>query len=104
MLMFKDMAQHHAPSGRTQGAEPDGIKFERYARLAIHCALSLAPYQSPTFRAIMVTPPPEKDEPVRVITLKIFDHDGKEIFDRDGKETDPVEAMRTYRKIVAASP
>ena len=103
MLMFKDMAERHAPSGRAQGAKPDEIRFEKYARLAIQCAQTLAPYQSPTFKAIMVTPPPEKDEPVRAITLRIFDHDGREISNRDDKEIDPIEAMRTYRKIVAAS-
>ena len=36
------------------GRVPDEAKFEKYARLAIQCAKDLAPYQSPTFRAIQV--------------------------------------------------
>jgi hypothetical protein len=40
MLRFTNMAEREA----------DPVKFERYARFAVHCAQSLAPYQSPTFR------------------------------------------------------
>lgn len=42
------------PVGRT----PDEPQFEKYAKLAVHCARLLAPYQSPTFQAIMIAPPP----------------------------------------------
>jgi len=52
MLMFKGTAEHHVPSGPARGAEPDVVRFEKYARLTIHCAQSLAPFQSPTFKAI----------------------------------------------------
>jgi hypothetical protein len=67
MLRFADMASKEADPG----------KFERYARFAVHCAQSLAPYQSPTFKAVTLIPPTQRgDDPVRVINLKIFDHTG----------------------------
>jgi hypothetical protein len=66
MLRFTSMAER----------ETDPIKFERYARFAVHCAQSLAPYQSPTLRAVMVAPQPERND-TTTITLKIFDHDCK---------------------------
>jgi hypothetical protein len=37
---------------------PNPVEFEKWARLAVHCATKLAPYQSPTFQAIMIAPPP----------------------------------------------
>jgi len=55
----------------------DVVGFARYARQAIEIAAKLAPFQSPTFRAVMVAPPdkgPEDD--VQVINLRIFDHTG----------------------------
>jgi hypothetical protein len=39
------------------GSQPDEAKFEKYARLAIATAADLAPYQSPTFKAIAVMAP-----------------------------------------------
>jgi hypothetical protein len=67
MLRFADMASKEANPG----------KFERYARFAVHCAQSLAPYQSPTFKAVTLIPPTlPGDVAVRVINLKIFDHTG----------------------------
>jgi hypothetical protein len=67
MLKFTQMAE----------TETNLAKFERYARFAVHCAQSLAPYQSPTLRAVMVAPQPEKNN--TTIKLKIFDHDGNEV-------------------------
>jgi hypothetical protein len=67
MLRFADMAE--------KGADP--AKFECYARFAVHCAQSLALYQSPTFKAVTLVPPTQPgDDDVRVINLKIFDHTG----------------------------
>jgi hypothetical protein len=55
----------------------DAAGFERWARLACATAKDLAPYQSPTFRAVVIAPPPDKPgDDVRVINLKIFDHTG----------------------------
>lgn len=49
-------------------------QFERYAKLAVACAKELAPYQSPTFKSIMVTPPPDPNQLARLrdFTLNIF--------------------------------
>jgi hypothetical protein len=61
MVLFAGMAAHHQPMPRGQaappGREPDEAKFEKYARLAIATAADLAPYQSPTFKAIAVMTP-----------------------------------------------
>jgi len=51
----------------------DEAKFQKYAALAIECARLLTPYQSPTFRAVMVTPPPEAPSKKR-FTLTIVDN------------------------------
>jgi hypothetical protein len=62
MHLFAGMAATYQPlpTGMPipQGRQPDEAQFEKYARLAVHCATKLAPYQSPTFQAIMVAPPP----------------------------------------------
>ena len=55
----------------------DVAGFERWARLACATAKDLAPYQSPTYRAIVIAPPPDKPgDDVTVIDLKIFDYTG----------------------------
>ena len=66
----------------------DWDKFEKWGRLAMDCASKLAPYQSPTFRAIMVSAPPpprEEDKLGNVISL-----------------SDPIGAARVYRRIVTS--
>jgi hypothetical protein len=88
MLKFTDMAE----------AETNPVKFERYARFAVHCAQSLAPYQSPTLRAVMEAPQPENKD--TTITLRIFDHDGNEVKNRSSDLDDPIEACKVYRGIV----
>jgi hypothetical protein len=100
MLRFTSMAER----------ETDPIKFERYARFAVYCAQSLAPYQSPTLRAVMVAPQPEKnDTTTTTIRLKIFDNDGNELKDSssglsdrpDLSDDDPIEACKVYRRLVS---
>jgi hypothetical protein len=98
MLRFTSMAER----------ETDPIKFERYARFAVYCAQSLAPYQSPTLRAVMVAPQPEKnDTTTTTIRLKIFDHDGNELKDSSSglsdrsDLSDDVEACKVYRRLVS---
>ena len=55
----------------------DVAGFERWARLACATAKDLAPYQSPTYRALAIASPPDKSgDDVTVIDLKIFDHTG----------------------------
>lgn len=54
--------------------------YEKYARLAVDTAAQLAKYQSPTFRAITVAPPPPapKNGPERKrFSLTIFDTSGR---------------------------
>jgi hypothetical protein len=67
---FDEMADARHLAGDVAG-------FERWARLACATAKDLAPYQSPTYRAVVITPPPDKPgDDVRVIDLKIFYHTG----------------------------
>jgi len=40
------------------GRKPDENKFLTYSKLAIEAAKSLAPYQSPTYKAIQIVAPP----------------------------------------------
>lgn len=67
----------------------DEEKFERYLKLTSEVASKLAPYQSPTFRAVMVSsagPSVDDDQnPGNVIPLD-----------------DAIGAARVYRRIVAA--
>jgi hypothetical protein len=99
MLRFTSMAER----------ETDPIKFERYARFAVYCAQNLAPYQSPTLRAVMVAPQPETTTTTTTIRLKIFDHDGNELKDSssdvsdrpDLSDDDPIEACKVYRRLVS---
>jgi hypothetical protein len=61
--------------------------------LACATARDLAPYQSPTFRAVVVAPPPTPATEV----INLFDHTGELVH-----ETDPHAAVRTYRRLIAA--
>jgi hypothetical protein len=57
-------------------------RFARFARYAIDCAHKLAPYQSPTFRAIQIAPP--QNEQLNKVTrfrLTIFDNERNMIED-----------------------
>jgi len=57
IALFAAAARSYCPTelGGTGDRKVSEAKFERYARLAIECATKLAPYQSPTFRAIVVS-------------------------------------------------
>jgi hypothetical protein len=82
--IFMSRASHY----NSRGTEPDPddpkkvrdknpnaneAKFEKWARLAVDTAKAVAPYQSPTFRAIMMAPPPPENAPKRRFTLTIHD-------------------------------
>lgn len=81
MQLFAGMAAHYQPlpdgvSIVPPGRNPNPDLFHRYADLAIDCAHKLAPYQSPTFKAIAlqttaVTPeqPVEARQSAQVIDL-----------------------------------
>jgi hypothetical protein len=47
MCTFDELAEHYRKADET--------KFRQYAELAVACAKALAPYESPTFRAIVTT-------------------------------------------------
>jgi hypothetical protein len=74
--------------GTQPNPNQDWGEFEKWGRLAMECAAKLAPYQSPTFRAVMVSaPPPAQPEGNLNNVFPIGD---------------PVAAARTYRRIVSA--
>lgn len=52
--------------------------WKQMMELTFKYANGAAPYQSPTFRAVIVTPPPDQTpgDNAKVINLKIFDHHG----------------------------
>jgi hypothetical protein len=64
-------------------------KFEKWARLTVDTATRLAPFQSPTFRAVAVTVPPPARTEVDLTNVIPLD--------------DPVAASRVYHRIVSAS-
>lgn len=69
----------------------DEDKFLRYAGLAVDCAHKLAPFQSPTFRAVaIVAPAPQDVRPGAVIDNVI-------------PLNDPIATARVYRRLVSAS-
>ena len=51
-----------------QYRKADEAKFRQYAELAVACAKALAPYQSPTYRAIVVSSPRQDGAPVLELT------------------------------------
>lgn len=79
MFLFAGMAATYQPlppgTIAPAGRQPDDAKFNEYAKLAVHCAQKLAPYQSPTFQAIMVAPAPDSSQPDqrKRFSLTIFD-------------------------------
>jgi hypothetical protein len=95
MLTFANMASHYRP--RPPGEQPnphaDEEQFWKFAKFAIHCAAVLAPYQSPTFRAIVAPPPPEPDR---------WETDSLRLGDQR-RPVDPAEATRIYQRIVTAA-
>jgi hypothetical protein len=90
MLLFAGMAGDFqtTPPGAAPNPRADEDKFWKFAQAAIDCAHKLAPYQSPTFRAVVVAPSLDANQSERRIrfTVKIFDHDGREIENGNGRE------------------
>ena len=79
MGVFASMAAYYqprpGPDGKLTG-NPVGNedKFQQYARLAMQAAKDLAPFQSPTFRAVVVAPAPQQNTGSKVtkFTFGIF--------------------------------
>jgi hypothetical protein len=75
--------------GEPANPNADVEQYEKWARLAVDCAQKLTPFQSPSFRAIMVAAsPPSRDE----------DGESGNIIPLD----DPIAASRIYRRIMSA--
>jgi hypothetical protein len=73
-------AYQPAPPGRPEKPGANAAEFLNYARLAMECAAKLAPYESPTFRSVIVAPAPDHNTPHRKqFTLHIFDPPPKQI-------------------------
>jgi hypothetical protein len=95
MLLFGGMAAHHQPTPPNRPSNPHASKddFLRYATLAIDCARYLAPYQSPTFRAVHITAPAG----VPLEHAKTIEGDKVTRLD------DPAALAGVYRRLVMAS-
>jgi hypothetical protein len=65
MTLFDDLAEHYRPFPENPRA--DEGKFTKFATAACECAKALAPYQSPTYRAIVIEQPKSPQTPVREI-------------------------------------
>jgi hypothetical protein len=90
MELFAGMAAHYQPTPTHLPLNPNENEpqFLRYAGLAVECAKAVAPFQSPTFKAIeVVPPPPPPPEPATI--------DGKMI-----NIDDPVVLGNIYRRMV----
>jgi hypothetical protein len=68
------------PAGMAPNPNADPVQFEKWSRLAVETAARLAPYQSPTYRAIVTAPAPEAGVVRRRFTLSIFE---KELVPRE---------------------
>jgi len=88
MLRYAEMAAHvqPAPPGAPPNPHADEDKFWSWPEAAIDCAVKLAPYQSPTFKAVTVVPPPPAPPsvPEHINFARL----------------DPEEAMRVYKRIM----
>jgi hypothetical protein len=74
--MASQFQPRRSPDGTIAYQQGHEEIFLRYMDRACMFATRAAPYQSPTFKAIMVTPPPEdpKDgKNMRVVNLTVFD-------------------------------
>jgi hypothetical protein len=85
MTEFAALANHHRPAlpGHPVNPTEDEERYLKFARLAVDAATRLAPYQSPTFRAVVVAPAPGSDETKsRRFTLHVFDHHHRDVVER----------------------
>lgn len=93
MRVFAGMAARQQPRYDSDGKLIAGNpgEFERWARLTVVTADRLAPYQSPTFKALAVVAPPPQDQPNRPDLTR----EGNVV-----KLNDPVRAARVYAQIM----
>jgi hypothetical protein len=93
MLLFAGMAAHFQPAPPGAAPNPDAVedKFWRCSEIAIDCAAKLAPYQSPTFKAVAVAPQPSAPSPLDLERGKI------------SQVEDPVALARVYRLMITGT-
>jgi hypothetical protein len=79
MMFFVKYSMKFKPSldGEDENPSQNIDEFYKWAGVAIDCASKLAPYQSPTFKAVVVAPAPEPSGKVTEVTLRIFEADSK---------------------------
>ena len=89
MGVFAGMAAYFqpAPPGMPEKASADPKQFRVYSQLTVDVAAKLAPYQSPTFKAIAVMAPAPAEKPAEA-PGKVIELD------------DPVSASRVYQRIM----
>jgi hypothetical protein len=89
--LFTGMAGYYQPSPNGSNQHANEAKFEKWARLAIECATSKAPFETPKLRAVMVsaTPPPVPEPK----TLAEIQAAGEELT-----------AQETYRALMNSAP
>jgi hypothetical protein len=93
MTEFAALAEHYRPALPGQPANPneDEERYLKFARLAVDAASRLTPYQSPTFRAVVLAPAPESNEiKPRLFTLRIFERD------QEGGQAEPIIETTSY--------
>jgi hypothetical protein len=93
MLLFAGMAAHFQPAPPGAGPNPhaDEDNFWKCSEAAIDCAVKLAPYQSPTFKAVAVVPQTPVPSPLELECSNITQLD------------DPVALAQIYRRMVTAT-
>lgn len=93
MFLFGGMAAYYQPLPPGQpipvDRKPDEAAFERWARLTVETAHKLAPFQSPTFKAVLVQSGPPLGHGDKAKQLE-----GKVV------KLDQVSITRVYREIV----
>jgi hypothetical protein len=78
MIEFAALANHYRPAlpGHPANPNEDEERYLKFARLAVDAATRLAPYQSPTLRAVVVAPASGETEiKTKRFTLRVFDQD-----------------------------
>lgn len=74
MRVFRGMSAFYQPGSKAKGARPDPVMFEKWARLALRCAESLAEFQTAKLKAIAVAAPaPQGEQRVTRIELRVFE-------------------------------
>jgi hypothetical protein len=88
MLDFAEMAELYKPKPGKKPTPEQALQYERWTLHTLHAASELAPYQSPTLRAIYVPPTEPPVHRVTKFELKIFDSQRDRMIEH--QEVEPV--------------